>query len=117
MFTLFRRRLTRLTTLRTRLYSTRPAFNPSQSFKLTDPPNPNWKLGQGLSNEGVGAKEWKEDEKLGWRTWDLSQMEKKFVICVVLCFFACADILQRSLSAVDQRRGTPSNRFHVYAMS
>ncbi|KDQ53550.1 hypothetical protein JAAARDRAFT_39240 [Jaapia argillacea MUCL 33604] len=47
----------------------RPPFNPEPSFKFTRSPNPNWKLGQGLSLEGVGAKEWKEDEEKGWKTW------------------------------------------------
>jgi hypothetical protein len=81
--------------IRTRLYSARPSFNPSQSFKLTEPPNPNWKLGQGLSDQGVRAKTWKADEELGWKTWNLTQLEPRYghpvnqlvVLYIVTCHY------------------------------
>lgn len=56
-----------------------PAFNPSPAFRLTRPPNPSWKTGQGLSDEAIGAKSWNEQEGEGWRTWDLKEMQPKYV--------------------------------------
>lgn len=56
-----------------------PAFDPSPAFRLTRSPNPSWKTGQGLSNEEINAKAWKKQEEEGWETWDLKEMQPKYV--------------------------------------
>jgi hypothetical protein len=47
-------------------------FAETQSFKLTEPPNVGWKVGDGLSDTQLG-RDWKSDEELGWKTWDMAQ--------------------------------------------
>jgi len=56
--------------------SARPPFNPGYSFRLTQPPNPSWKLGQGFSKEEINTA-WKEEEEIGWRTWNLDETSSK----------------------------------------
>jgi len=65
-------------------------FTPEPSFKETESPTPSWKLGEGLpcnNPENKLARQWKEDEKLGWTTLKLDEMEKplvyKFLISAV----------------------------------
>ncbi|KAI0305575.1 hypothetical protein B0F90DRAFT_1624966 [Multifurca ochricompacta] len=41
-------------------------------FRLTEPPNARWKVGDGLSNTSLGKK-WKNDEKQGWKTWEMAK--------------------------------------------
>jgi hypothetical protein len=47
-------------------------FAETQPFRLTEPPNVGWKVGDGLSNTPLG-RDWKSDEELGWKTWDMAQ--------------------------------------------
>ena len=56
-----------------------PAFDPSPAFRLTRSPNPSWKTGQGLPNEEINAKAWRKQEEEGWETWDLKEMQPKYV--------------------------------------
>ncbi|KAK7675972.1 hypothetical protein QCA50_021085 [Cerrena zonata] len=51
-------------------YASRPSFNPTPSFKLTEPPTPGWNLGDGLPTDSTLGKRWKQDETQGWKTWD-----------------------------------------------
>ncbi|KAI0000381.1 hypothetical protein BJV77DRAFT_1058007 [Russula vinacea] len=47
-------------------------FADTQPFRLTGPPNVGWKVGDGLLNTRLG-RDWKTDEELGWKTWDMAQ--------------------------------------------
>ncbi len=47
-------------------------FAETQPFRLTEPPNVDWKVGDGLLNTPLG-RDWKNDEELGWKTWDMAQ--------------------------------------------
>lgn len=47
-------------------------FAETQLFRITEPPNVGWKVGDGLSNTPLG-RDWKSDEELGWKTWDMAQ--------------------------------------------
>jgi len=47
-----------------------PPFT-SPAFRVTEPPDPSWRIGRG-AGEGIGASSWKKDEEAGWKTWDLS---------------------------------------------
>jgi len=47
-------------------------FAQTHPFKLTEPPNVDWKVGDGLSKTPLG-RDWKTDEELGWKTWDMAQ--------------------------------------------
>ncbi len=47
-------------------------FATAHPFKLTEPPNKNWKVGDGLSETQLGQ-EWKADEELGWKTWEMAK--------------------------------------------
>lgn len=58
-----------------------PPFSDAPAFRLTKEPDPSWKLGEGLKtaegDEGTElARQWKEDEKLGWKTLNFEEMEK-----------------------------------------
>jgi len=54
-----------------------PPFDELPSFTFTTPPDTTWKLGEGLKDDGGGmASQWKEDEKLGWKTLKMDEMEK-----------------------------------------
>ncbi|KAI0689971.1 hypothetical protein BC835DRAFT_1366702 [Cytidiella melzeri] len=55
----------------------RPPFNPQAAFKFTQPPNPEWDLGQGLPEGGPNAKEWNEDLKKGWKSFNLSEIPSR----------------------------------------
>jgi hypothetical protein len=55
-----------------------PAFNPAQTFHLTQPPNPNWDIGQGIPKTSALAAEWNEGENQGWKTWALEGLSGKF---------------------------------------
>lgn len=47
-------------------------FAQDHPFRLTEPPNVDWKVGDGLSKTPLGQ-DWKTDEELGWKTWDMAQ--------------------------------------------
>ncbi|KAF8590999.1 hypothetical protein K439DRAFT_1381453 [Ramaria rubella] len=53
--------------------SKRPPFNPAPAFRLTEPPNPHWKYGEGYS-ASAGADEWAKGEEAGWKSMDTSTM-------------------------------------------
>ncbi|KAG1862577.1 hypothetical protein DFJ58DRAFT_700497 [Suillus subalutaceus] len=54
-------------------------FNSAASFRVTDPPNPNWQLRQGLPDDVEPGKSWKAEEEKGWKTWDLSDISPREV--------------------------------------
>ena len=61
-----------------------PKFNTAPSFKLTQSPNPGWKWGEGLSPESSAlAKQWKEDEAQGWKSFTLKETHGKSVQLVL----------------------------------
>ncbi|KAI0093389.1 hypothetical protein BDY19DRAFT_923490 [Irpex rosettiformis] len=55
-----------------------PAYaHRENDFKHTQPPNPNWDLGQGIPNDGFIAKEWNRDLEKGWKSWKLNELPVK----------------------------------------
>ncbi|KAH9944685.1 flavoprotein oxygenase [Amylocystis lapponica] len=63
-----------------RTMSSLPPFTPGPQFKATEGPNPAWKWGEGLAPEASElAKQWKEDEKQGWKSWTLRETHGKDV--------------------------------------
>lgn len=57
-----------------------PKFDPTPAFKLVQSPNPDWKFGEGLDpNVSEMAKQWKEDEKQGWKHFTLQETHGKDV--------------------------------------
>ncbi|KAG1815911.1 flavoprotein oxygenase [Suillus subaureus] len=54
-------------------------FNSAVSFRVTDPPNPNWQLRQGLPDHIEPGKSWKAEEEKGWKTWNLSDISPREV--------------------------------------
>ena len=61
-------------------------FAQAHPFRLTEPPNVEWKVGDGLSKTPLGQ-DWKTDEELGWKTWDMAQTSPSYVIDSRLMFF------------------------------
>ena len=57
----------------------RPAFKPTQSFRLTEHPDEEWKLGEGLKATTEVGKKWKAGEEKGWQAINLDEMEKPSV--------------------------------------
>lgn len=53
----------------TKLNSSLPPFSPPTGFRLTQPPNPEWDLGQGLKPGSPLNDSWAEGMKQGWKTW------------------------------------------------
>ena len=54
-----------------------PPFNTEPAHRWTKQPGESWKLGEGLKEaETKLAKQWKEDEKAGWKTLKVDEMEK-----------------------------------------
>ena len=51
-------------------------FNPAPAYRLTRNPDEDWKFGDGLREQTQLGKEWKEDEKLGWKTFNLEEIDK-----------------------------------------
>ncbi|KAN0128132.1 hypothetical protein V8E53_014047 [Lactarius tabidus] len=47
-------------------------FTRAHPFRLTEPPNKHWKVGDGLSETQLGQ-DWKADEELGWKTWEMAK--------------------------------------------
>ncbi|KAL5524160.1 hypothetical protein ACEPAG_8333 [Sanghuangporus baumii] len=58
---------------------TRPAFNSSPVFRKTRNPDERWELGDGLRTTTELGACWKEDEKAGWKTLNLDEMEKPLI--------------------------------------
>jgi hypothetical protein len=58
--------------------SQRPPFNSAPAFRLTEPPNPGWKYGEGYEGS-AGAEEWKKGEEEGWKTIDTSNASSRYV--------------------------------------
>jgi flavin reductase (DIM6/NTAB) family NADH-FMN oxidoreductase RutF len=54
-------------------------FNSAASFHVTDPPNPNWQLRQGLPDHVEPGKSWRAEEEKGWKTWNLSDISPREV--------------------------------------
>lgn len=94
--------------MRTRLFSAatspkmsnseRPAFNPAPAFRKTQHPDEDWKLGDGLRTKSELGARWKEDEKSGWKTMNLDEMEKPCVVYFYNNFFI-PDVLLNELLA------------------
>ena len=57
-----------------------PRYNRHSSFKRTQPPNPEWDLGQGIPKGGFISKKWKADLKKGWKTWKLDELPNRYCI-------------------------------------
>ena len=53
-----------------------PPFNPLPAYRKTRPPDIDWTYGDGLRAETELGARWKEDEKAGWKTMDLDEMDK-----------------------------------------
>ncbi|KAH9056578.1 hypothetical protein EDB87DRAFT_1540573, partial [Lactarius vividus] len=47
-------------------------FARAHPFRLTEPPNKDWKVGDGLPETPLGQ-DWKADEELGWKTWEMAK--------------------------------------------
>ena len=60
--------------------TSRPSFNPASDVRLTEPPNPQWKIGDGLPLDTAIGKQWKEDETQGWKTWDTKTTTGRYAI-------------------------------------
>jgi len=73
-----------------------PKFNPAPSFKLTQSPNPGWKWGEGLSPESSElAKQWKEDEAQGWKSFSLKETHGRDVY-----FLLTSSIIPRPIAFI-----------------
>ncbi|KAI9461284.1 hypothetical protein BJY52DRAFT_1203545 [Lactarius psammicola] len=46
-------------------------FARAHPFRLTEPPNKDWKVGDGLPETPLGQN-WKADGELGWKTWEMA---------------------------------------------
>jgi hypothetical protein len=44
----------------------RPPFDPTEAFRYTEPPYPEWKPGDGANVDSPLANQWKEDGKVGF---------------------------------------------------
>ncbi|KAG0706129.1 hypothetical protein DFH29DRAFT_980609 [Suillus ampliporus] len=62
-----------------RIRSDESNFNSTASFRVTDPPNPNWQPRQGLPEDVEPGKSWRAAEENGWRTWNLSDTSPRDV--------------------------------------
>ena len=71
-----------------RLVSSLPTFNKNAAFTFTQPPNPNWKYGDGLP---ANEKAWREQGDEPRLTWDLTTMPPKFVPSRHSCLDICSD--------------------------
>lgn len=56
-----------------------PPFDVERSFQRTQPPSPEWEIGQGMRDDAPYAKEWKEAEEQGWKTWSCDEVAKTSV--------------------------------------
>jgi len=56
--------------------SKRPPFNSGSVFRLTEPPNPGWKCGEGYEGSAA-AEEWTKGEEEGWKTIDTSNASSR----------------------------------------
>ncbi|KAF9813689.1 hypothetical protein IEO21_05405 [Rhodonia placenta] len=78
-----------------------PKFNTAPSHKLTQSPNPGWKWGDGLAPESSQlAKEWKEDEQKGWKTFSLKETHGRDVY-----FLLTSSIVPRPIAFVSSLAG------------
>jgi hypothetical protein len=58
-----------------------PPFNEAPAFGYTQNPNPDWKFGAGLSTNTALGRQWKADEDLGYKVFDPSKEEPKYILC------------------------------------
>ncbi|KAI0915795.1 hypothetical protein AcW1_003704 [Taiwanofungus camphoratus] len=80
---------------------TLPKFNTAPAYKLTQSPNPGWKWGEGLAPESSQmAKEWKEDEKKGWKSFSLKETHGKDVY-----FLLTSSIIPRPIAFISSLSG------------
>ena len=61
-----------------RSMSALPKYADGSNFKYTQPPNPDWDLGQGIPEDGFNAKGWRRDLEKGWKSWKLNEMSMKY---------------------------------------
>ncbi|PCH43467.1 hypothetical protein WOLCODRAFT_164461 [Wolfiporia cocos MD-104 SS10] len=97
--------------------SSLPKFNAAPQYKLTQSPNPGWKWGDGLAPESSElARQWKEDEKKGWKSFSLKETHGKDVY-----FLLTSSIIPRpiafvsSLDAKDIPNLAPMSYFSLLA--
>src|ERR1700744_171764 len=53
-----------------------PPFDPAPSFYITENIDPEWTYGAGIRKSSVLASEWNEEEKQGWKSFNLEEMSK-----------------------------------------
>ena len=53
-----------------------PKFDASRSFRFTQPPSPEWDIGQGIRDDSPLANEWNDAETQGWKSWTPEGMAK-----------------------------------------
>jgi len=94
-----------------------PKFNAAPSFKFTQSPNPGWKWGEGLAPESSPlAKEWKEDEAKGWKSFTLKETHGKDVYMLLTSSIIPRPIaFISSLSAQDVPNLAPMSYFSLLA--
>ncbi|EJD03429.1 uncharacterized protein FOMMEDRAFT_146973 [Fomitiporia mediterranea MF3/22] len=63
----------------TRQSDTRPPFNTAPAFHVTQHPDEEWKLGDGMRTTTELGARWKKDEKAGWKTMNFAEMEKPLI--------------------------------------
>lgn len=56
-----------------------PPFDPQWTGKDTQPPFPEWRVGQGVPDTTPNGKQWNEDAEKGWKTWDLAETGPLYV--------------------------------------
>jgi len=63
-----------------------PPFDATRTTKMTVSPNPNWTYGDGLPSgeaETPLNKQWREDLKQGFKTFDLSQTPLQYALLIL----------------------------------
>jgi len=90
-------------------------FTQAHPFRLTESPNVNWKIGDGLPKTPLGQ-EWKADEELGWKTWDMAQTPTSDATKILNCSVIPRPIaFVSTLSSENQPNLAPFSFFQVVA--
>ncbi|KAF8532529.1 hypothetical protein JB92DRAFT_2687646 [Gautieria morchelliformis] len=60
-----------------------PPFDPKPSFRMTQPPNPSWSIGDKVEDDAMGAA-WMQGEQQGWTVVDASTQDPRKLYALMI---------------------------------
>lgn len=94
----------------------RPPFESASLYRLTVPPNPDWKPGEGFA-ASAGAQEWMQGEEEGYLSLDTAEMSPKYAVPSFFSLSVFLSFLKRIIPVNDKRYRSKANSICLKSVS